>query len=588
MSVTVVNSAVTLNLALKAAVSGDTILLAPGVYSNLSIRGLSFDSDVTIKSQDPGAPAVITNMTIMDSKGLTFENLEFSNAGLTEPSSYRVTRGEDIHFKNLDVHGSLNNDPSDDTSAFLIRESKDVSVTNSQFRELSHGINHLDSSELNFSDNSFSEMRSDGILGGGSSNVLIARNTFTNFHPDLDDHPDAIQFWSKNTTVSAHDIVIIDNVITQGDGGPIQGIFLRDTTGVVFVDVKISGNEIVGGLGNGIMVEGARNLTITDNVVTSSPDKKAWIRVEQADYVTVSDNGAGKYIYEGVEHLTDTGNVLTGIITGPLVSQEDPVAAPIPTPVPAPTPVPVPVPDPAVVEAPQSLVGTADANRLQGGLGSDTLDGGAGHDTLQGGGGDDMLVGGLGDDVIDGGAGVDTISYAVSTESVVVNLSVTTQQATGVAGRDTVINVENVVGSNYRDTIKGDAGNNVLNGGAERDALTGGGGADTIIGGSGADTFVFTSLSDSTVAIQGRDLVADFNPLQGDRIDLRGIDAVQGGVDNAFSLVSNFTGIAGQLRVVVEGAGRYVVEGDVNGDKLADFAINVHSTVAPTTWDFML
>jgi Ca2+-binding RTX toxin-like protein len=591
MSTIYVTSAEALSATLKVATSGDIILLAPGTYSDVYVRNLSFDSGVTIKSQDPNNQAVITSLNIQNAKGLSFENLEFSNANPTDSFSYRVSGSEGIHFKNLDVHGSLNNDPSDDRSAFLIRESKDVSVTNSKFQELSHGINHLDSSNLTISDNSFSNMRSDGILGGGTSNILIARNTFTDFYPADGDHPDAIQFWSKNTTVSAHNIVIIDNVITQGVGGQMQGIFMRDTTGVVFVDVTISGNEIVGGLGNGIMVAGARNLMIDDNVVLSSTLKKSWIRVEQADNVTVTNNGAGTYLYEAVQNLTERSNSITGIVTGPLVSQQDAVDKPVVPPAHPEAGVPAPeTPTDAAPEGAaggQAIVGGAGSNLHAGGAGADSIDGGAGNDTMQGGAGDDVLTGGLGHDVIDGGAGSDTVSYAGNSESVAIDLSQSGQQYTGVAGKDALIDVENVVGSNYRDTIKGSAGNNVLNGGAERDWISGGGGADTLVGGSGPDTFIYTSLADSTVALSGRDLILDFNSTEGDHIDLRGIDAVAGGADNSFSFVASFTGAAGQLRVVHAG-GHYTVEGDVDGDKLADFTINVQSTAPLTSWDFVL
>ena len=592
MSTIYVASAEALSATLKVATSGDTILLAPGTYSDIYIRSLSFDNDVTIKSQDPGNPAVITSLNIQNAKGLSFENLEFSNANPTDSFSYRVTGSEDIHFKSLDVHGSLNNDPSDDRSAFLIRESKDVSVTNSKFQELSHGINHLDSSNVTISDNSFTSMRSDGILGGGTSNILIARNTFTNFYPADGDHPDAIQFWSKNTTVSAHNIVIIDNVITQGVGGQMQGIFMRDTTGVVFVDVTITGNEIVGGLGNGIMVAGARNLMIDDNVVLSSADKKSWIRVEQADNVTVTNNGAGTYLYNAVEHLTERSNSITGVVKGPLVSQQIPTEKPV-TPPTVETGPTVPTPDaptdakPEGADAGHSIIDGAASKLHAGGIGADTIDAGAGNDTLQGGAGDDVLIGGLGNDVIDGGTGNDTVSYATNSESVSIDLSQADQQYTGVAGKDTLINIDNVIGSNYRDTIKGDAGNNFINGGAERDWITGGSGADTLVGGSGPDTFIYTSVGDSAVALNGRDLILDFNSKEGDHIDLRGIDAVTGGADNAFTFVANFTGVAGQLRVFQDG-GLYTVEGDVNGDKLADFAINVQSSSPLTSWDFVL
>jgi Ca2+-binding RTX toxin-like protein len=47
--------------------------------------------------------------------------------------------------------------------------------------------------------------------------------------------------------------------------------------------------------------------------------------------------------------------------------------------------------------------------------------------------------------------------------------------------RDTLVSIENIIGTPYRDRLLGDAGANFLEGGAGRDTLTGGGGIDTFI-----------------------------------------------------------------------------------------------------------
>ena len=89
------------------------------------------------------------------------------------------------------------------------------------------------------------------------------------------------------------------------------------------------------------------------------------------------------------------------------------------------------------------------------------------------------------------------------------------------------------------DSIDGRAGNDRLYGGVGDDRLTGGAGADKLHGGAGADTFVFRSTKDSTAASSGRDMVYDFSRKQGDRIDLKAIDAntkVSG--DQAFTLIA--------------------------------------------------
>jgi T1SS-143 domain-containing protein len=122
------------------------------------------------------------------------------------------------------------------------------------------------------------------------------------------------------------------------------------------------------------------------------------------------------------------------------------------------------------MEAGTTFVGTAIA---------DVVHGTSGNDNLSGMGGDDVLLGGLGNDVLDGGAGSDTASYDSATAGVAVNLALVGQQNTGGGGLDTLIDMENLLGSHSNDVLTGNSGNNVLAGNGGNDQLTGGAGADT-------------------------------------------------------------------------------------------------------------
>ena len=135
-----------------------------------------------------------------------------------------------------------------------------------------------------------------------------------------------------------------------------------------------------------------------------------------------------------------------------------------------------------------TLYGGAGDDTLYGGEGRDTLDGGAdddtldgqeGDDVLKGGEGNDMLTGGSGDDEMDGGPGTDTASYARSSAGVQVDLSSDDIRSEGDAARDTLTNIENLVGSVHDDQLTGDDGDNVLTGLAGSDMLDGGAGNDT-------------------------------------------------------------------------------------------------------------
>ena len=126
---------------------------------------------------------------------------------------------------------------------------------------------------------------------------------------------------------------------------------------------------------------------------------------------------------------------------------------------------------------------------------------GVGNDldnTITGGAGDDLLVGGLGDDTLHGGSGgTDTASYAAAAGSVSVNLVI--GQAATAVDHDTLVNIENVIGSAHNDGLASDAGANQLSGGAGDDVLMGYGGDDVLQGGLGSDTAEYQSASSSVV-----------------------------------------------------------------------------------------
>lgn len=142
------------------------------------------------------------------------------------------------------------------------------------------------------------------------------------------------------------------------------------------------------------------------------------------------------------------------------------------------------------------LIGDDNDNTLISGAGNDVINGGAGDDFINGGGGDDSIDGGAGDDSIDGGedndtlnggAGDDWVSYWWDIAGVTVNLASGTA-TDGWGDTDTISNIENVIGSDFADTITGDDEDNVLQGNAGDGTIKGGAGNDTIFGRDGDDT----------------------------------------------------------------------------------------------------
>jgi Ca2+-binding RTX toxin-like protein len=133
-----------------------------------------------------------------------------------------------------------------------------------------------------------------------------------------------------------------------------------------------------------------------------------------------------------------------------------------------------------------TIYGDALANRLDGDAGDDLIYGGDGKNVLLGGAGNDRIVGGPNADYIDGGPGIDTAYYYYSKVGITANL--TTDKAKAGLDSDTIVNIERVYGSNYNDSLTGDADTNVLWGAGGNDGLYGAGGNDYIDGGVGTDT----------------------------------------------------------------------------------------------------
>lgn len=136
----------------------------------------------------------------------------------------------------------------------------------------------------------------------------------------------------------------------------------------------------------------------------------------------------------------------------------------------------------------------------------ENLIGGAGNDQLTGDAKDNVLNGGDGDDILDGGSGSDTASYQDALWGVTIDLGKTVHALDSAGqGNDTLISIENVIGSRWNDTLLGAAGANRLQGDFGDDTLEGVGGNDVLEGGAGADLLIATREGASNDKLFGGD-----------------------------------------------------------------------------------
>jgi Ca2+-binding RTX toxin-like protein len=169
-------------------------------------------------------------------------------------------------------------------------------------------------------------------------------------------------------------------------------------------------------------------------------------------------------------------------------------------------------------------------NIITGNAADNTLNGAAGDDTLSGGGGNDTLTGGTGSDALFGGSGIDTASYSAATASVTVHLLNRTLN-TGEAAGDSHDSIENLLGSNFNDTLIADDGNNIVVGGGGNDTLTGLSGDDRLDGGVGDDVLYAGGGVDVLTGGVGNDIM--FGDAEADRLEGgAGNDFMVGGTGN--------------------------------------------------------
>ena len=199
---------------------------------------------------------------------------------------------------------------------------------------------------------------------------------------------------------------------------------------------------------------------------------------------------------------------------------------------------------------------------------------------LIGNSGNNVLIGGAGADTLDGGGGTDTASYIASASGVAVSLA-TGGGAGGDAEGDHLFNIENLIGSNYDDTLEGNAGNNKLVGGLGTDTVSY---ADATSGANGVGVTVNLALTSAQNTVRaGTDTLSGFENLTGSQfndtlIGSGGVNVLMGlgGNDllNGGAGADHMYGGTGNDTYVVDNVGDVVDETDGDGLDLVKASIS--------------
>ena len=278
-----------LQQALLAPSPGDVLLLAPGNYGQLDLRGLVMppDQPLVLRGADQGGPAVMTGMRLSSVENLVLENLTFDytyapgDPGHLRP--FQINDSQGITIRHSVFDGDVARGVSAESDGFgtafglSLRGSARITLDDSEIRGFFRGLMVSESSDILVRGNDLHDIRMDGMNFAQVEHVRIEDNHIHDFARSLTsgDHADMIQFWTNGTTAPSRDIVITGNVLNSGAGWYTQSIFMRNDQvdrglagpEMFYRDVLITQNVIINAHLHGIAIGETDGLTISNNTV---------------------------------------------------------------------------------------------------------------------------------------------------------------------------------------------------------------------------------------------------------------------------------------------------------------------------------
>lgn len=502
-----------LTAALNKARGGETIILSDGNYGDLRISKLSFEKTVTIKGGTFSSVALIAVKNVqLDEPTVLFAPTLTSTS---QSQAVRISSSQGVSITDAVITGglSVNGVPRDATVLDETRNvlglpaglgvnisfSTGVTVSGSDISLFHKGIVMNNSSGIVISDNKIHDLRTTPISGSVSADLTISGNHTYNSDPwnygGDGDHGDRIHIWTDKVAITG--LVIQNNVLEQGAGSPMLGIYLDDNNkGLGFVNAVISGNRLTDGQGQGVLLENVSGI-VENNTLIWSGSGNAFNNTPRFDIksgshdLVLSGNSGPISVREGVYNIQVFNHTGTAIVDKDLSAEAlDSIVFDFQT-VTARNEV-------TLRSGVRDLIytgngdfigrGNALANRIVGGSGNDALFGNGGADILEGRlGNDSYYVDNVAQRIIDTG-GIDSVYASI--------------------GWRLQAGLENLIYTgSLGATLEGNQSNNNIVGGSGDDTLIANGGRDSLQGGLGNDIYVLDSNRHTIADLGGLDTV---------------------------------------------------------------------------------
>jgi hypothetical protein len=309
---------------------GDRLLLAPGNYGQVRLKGWRFSPALEIRSIS-GARAHMDRLWIQNGQGLVLTDLDVwprkpQAAGKQEAVVEANASSSGIHFHRLEVRSAPEADgyytwqAEDWLRTWRIRgvrlSGPDMSLTDSRITGVSEGIAaHGDRARI--LRNEVRGFSMDGMRGFGTDS-LFQHNLIRDCIKVDENHDDGFQSWTappgQNGRPEIRNITLDGNRIFEWTGPArhplrcvLQGVAMFDGP---YVNWTIQNNLIVVSAPHGIAIAAGRDMQVLHNTVAhpdGTPGKAPWIRLSDGKRGQPAWNNVVAGNVANALHLGDAG-----------------------------------------------------------------------------------------------------------------------------------------------------------------------------------------------------------------------------------------------------------------------------------------